>query len=56
MLLVHVPRHRIDARRRSPFLGEECGAKHVNRDVMQERRQSLLFVPADSFSYAGLRL
>ena len=35
---------------------EERGTKHVDGDVMQERRQLLLAVPGDRFSYAGLRL
>ena len=55
-ILVHVPRHRIDAGRRSSLQCEEGGAKDINCDVMQERCQFLLVVPGDGFSYAGLRL
>jgi hypothetical protein len=35
---------------------EECRAQAVEGDVVQERRQLLLGVPVDGFSYAGLRL
>ena len=48
--LVHVPRHRIDARCRSPFQGEERGAEQVDGDVVQERCQLFLLVPGDRFS------
>jgi hypothetical protein len=56
IFFVHVPRHRIDARRRPPFQGEERGSKRVNGDMVQERRQLLLPVPGDRFPYTGLRL
>ena len=34
----------------------EARPQNINVDVMQERRQLVLSVPGDGFSYAGLRL
>ena len=45
----------ICAWRCSLFQSEEACAQDVTVDVMQERRQLVLFVPDDGFSYAGLR-
>jgi hypothetical protein len=53
---VVVPRHAIDAGRRALLQREERGAQDVDADVMQERRQLLLAVPGDGFTYAVLRL
>jgi hypothetical protein len=47
--------HLVDTWRCSLLQSEEACAQDVNVDVMQERRQLVLFVPDDGFSYAGLR-
>jgi len=50
------PRHLVDTRRCSPLQAEEARSQDVDVDVMQKRRQLVLSVPGDGFSYAGLRL
>jgi len=49
------PRPLIDAWGRGLLQSEETCPQNLNADVMQERRQLVLFVPGDGFSYAGLR-
>jgi hypothetical protein len=49
------PRHLVDARRCGLLQTEEARSQDLNVDVMQERRQLVLSVPGDGFSYAGLR-
>jgi hypothetical protein len=55
-LLVRIPRHLVDPWGGSSLKGEERGPENVHADVMQERCQSFLVVPVDSFSYAVPRL
>ena len=55
VLCVFGPRHLVDTWRCSLLQSEEACAQDVNVDVMQERRQLVLFVPDNGFSYAGLR-
>jgi hypothetical protein len=55
VLCVFGPRHLVDTWRCGLLQSEEACAQDVNVDVMQERRQLVLFVPDDGFSYAGLR-
>ena len=50
------PRHLVDTRRGRLLQTEEAGPQDIDVDVMQERRQFVLSVPGDGFSYAGLRL
>src|ERR1700704_4911063 len=47
------PRHLVDTRRCSPLQAEEARSQNVDVDVMQKRRQLVLSVPGDGFSYAG---
>lgn len=56
ILFVGLPRQCIDPRCRAPLEREERGPENIHADVMQERRQLLLVVPVDGFSYAALRL
>jgi hypothetical protein len=56
VLCVFVPRHLVDTWRCSLLQTEETRPQDVDVDVMQERRQPILSVPGDGFSYAGLRL
>jgi hypothetical protein len=56
VLRVLSPRHPVGARRSGLLQLEEARPQNVNVDVMQERRQLVLSVPGDGFSYAGLRL
>ena len=50
------PRHLVDTRRCGLLQPEEARPQDIDVDVMQERRQFVLSVPGDGFSYAGLRL
>jgi len=50
------PRHLVDARRCGLLQTEEARSQNGDVDVMQKRRQLVLSVPDDGFSYAGLRL
>jgi site-specific DNA recombinase len=50
------PRHLVDTRRCGLLQSEEARPQDIDVDVMQERRQLVLSVPGDGFSYAGLRL
>ena len=53
--VVH-PRHVVDANGCAFLQIEECPAESVDRDVVQKRRQLLLWVPGNGFTYASLRL
>ena len=55
-LRVFGPRYLVDARRGRLLQTEEARPQNVDGEMMQERRQFILSVPGDSFSYAGLRL
>jgi len=55
VLCVFAPRHLIDTWRCGLLQSEEARPQDINVDVMQERRQLVLSVPDDGFSYAGLR-
>ena len=55
VLCVFDPRPLIDAWGSSLLQSEEACPQNLNVDVMQERRQLVLSVPGDGFSYAGLR-
>jgi hypothetical protein len=50
------PRHLIDAWRGGLLQTEEARPQNIDGEMMQERRQLVLSVPGDGFSYAGLRL
>ena len=50
------PGHLVDARRGRPLQTKEACPQNIDGEVMQERRQLVLSVPVDGFSYAGLRL
>jgi hypothetical protein len=50
------PGHLVDARRGRLLQTEEARSQNVDGEMMQERRQFILSVPGDSFSYTGLRL
>jgi hypothetical protein len=50
------PRHLVDTRRGGLLQTEEARPQNINGEVMKERRQLILSVPDDGFSYAGLRL
>jgi len=54
--LVGSPRHLVDPWGGSSLEGEERDPEKVQTDVVQERRQFLLAVPVDCFSYAVSRL
>ena len=56
VLRVLDPCHLVDARHGGLLQTEEARPQNIDRDVMQERRQLVLSVPGDGFSYAGLRL
>ena len=56
VLCVFGPRHLIDTWRCSLLQSEETCPQDINVDVMKERRQLVLSIPDDGFSYAGLRL
>ena len=53
---VLTPRHLVDANRRRLLQIEEGRPQTIHGDVVQERRQLLLGVPDDGFTYASLRL
>jgi hypothetical protein len=55
VLRVFDPRPLIDTWGSSLLQSEEACPQDLNVDVMQERRQLVLSVPGDGFSYAGLR-
>jgi hypothetical protein len=55
VLCVFDPRPLIDTWGSSLLQSEESCPQDFNVDVMQERRQLVLSVPGDGFSYAGLR-
>ena len=55
VLCVFAPRHLIDTWRCGLLQSEEACPQDINVDVMQERRQLVLSIPDDGFSYAGLR-
>jgi hypothetical protein len=55
VLCVLDPRPLIDTGSSSLLQSEEACPQDLNVDVMQERRQLVLSVPGDGFSYAGLR-
>jgi hypothetical protein len=47
----------MNSRRHSGLLQtEEARPQNIDAEMMQERRQFILSVPGDGFSYAGLRL
>ena len=50
------PSHLVDAWRGGLLQTKEAYPQNVDGEVMQERRQLVLSVPVDGFSYAGLRL
>ena len=50
------PRHLVDAWRGGLLQTEEARPQNIDGEMMQERRQLILSVPGDGFSYAGLRL
>ena len=50
------PRHLVDAGRGGLLQPEEARPQNIDGEMMQERRQLVLSVPDDGFSYAGLRL
>ena len=56
VLRVLGPRHLVDTWRSGLLQTEEARPQDIDVDVMQERRQLVLSVPGDGFSYAGLRL
>jgi hypothetical protein len=56
VLCVFGPRHLVDTWRCGLLQSEETCPQDINVDVMKERRQLILSVPDDGFSYAGLRL
>ena len=55
VLCVLDPRPLIDTWSCSLLQSEETCPQDLNVDVMQERRQLVLSIPGDGFSYAGLR-
>src|SRR6478672_3168576 len=55
VLCVLDPRPLIDTWSSGLLQSEEACPQDLNVDVMQERRQLVLSVPGDGFSYAGLR-
>src|ERR1700745_2767195 len=55
VLCVFDPRPLINTWGSSLLQSEEACPQNLNVDVMQERRQFVLSVPGDGFSYAGLR-
>jgi hypothetical protein len=55
VLCVFDPRPLIDTWGSSLLQSEEACPQDLNVDVMQKRRQLVLSVPGDGFSYAGLR-
>ncbi len=50
------PGHLVDAWRSRLLQTEEARPQNVDGEMMQERRQFILSVPGDSFSYTGRRL
>ena len=65
VLCVFGPRHLVDTWRGGLLQTEEARPQNINGEVMQKRRagqprhrrrQPVLSVPDDGFSYAGLRL
>jgi putative ABC transport system substrate-binding protein len=50
------PGQLVDARRGGLLQTKEACPQNIDGEVMQERRQLVLSVPVDGFSYAGLRL
>ena len=50
------PGHLVDPRRGGLLQTKEACPQNIDGEVMQERRQLVLSVPVDGFSYAGLRL
>jgi len=50
------PCHLVDARHSGLLQTEEARPQNIDAEMMQERRQLILSVPGDGFSYAGLRL
>jgi hypothetical protein len=49
-------RHLVDTWRIGLLQTEEARPQNIDGEMMQERRQFILSVPGDGFSYAGLRL
>ena len=56
VLCVFGPCHLVDTWRGGLLQTEEACPQNINGEVMQKRRQPVLSVPDDGFSYAGLRL
>jgi hypothetical protein len=56
VLCVFGPRHLVDTWRGELLQTEEARPQNINGEVMQKRRQLVLSIPDDGFSYADLRL